>query len=162
MSTAILVLIAAVSTLASATLDVGEQGPRDYTRYNVCDAVPGDAIGRALGATLVSARPTFDKNWSRCTYFVKPAGSDQQRGYVVWLSPADDFETIKPNIDAPISLLTGLGDGAFIFQDKGDGRFKIYVLMRGVQTVEITGETPDAARKVAAAVLAVLGKKPAQ
>ena len=29
-------------------------------------------------------------------------------------------------------------------------------------TVEITGETPDAARKVAAAVLAVLGKKPAQ
>jgi hypothetical protein len=160
LNTAILLPIAAAALLASPSTAVHAQGRRDYTKYNVCDAVPGDAIARALGAKLVSTRPTFDKNWSRCAYFVSPAGSDQQRGYVVWLSPVDDFESIKPIIEEKISPVAGIGDGAFIFQDKGDGRFKMYVLLRGDQTIEVTAETAESARKVAEAVLAVLRKTP--
>jgi hypothetical protein len=56
--------------------------------------------------------------------------------------------------------VAGIGDGAFIFQDKGDGRFKMYVLLRGDQTIEVTAETAESARKVAEAVLAVLRKTP--
>ncbi len=159
MKNAILIPIAAAA-LASAPVQVGAQAPRDYTRYNVCEAVPGDAIARAFGAKLVAARPTFDKKWSRCVYLVTNAGPERQRGYTVWLSPPADFEDMKPYIEEKITPLPGLGDGAYIYRDKGDGRFKIYVLMRGNQTIQTTGETAESARKVAEAALAVLRKKP--
>jgi hypothetical protein len=175
MKTAILVPIAAAALSAyaegpgeaspkhsggGASASVLAQAPRDYATYNVCEAVPGDAIARAVGGKLVTTRPTFDKNWSRCLYMVTTPGSDRQRGYVVWLGPAADFEDMKPHIEEPITPVSGLGDGAYIYRDKGDGRFKIYVLMRGQQTFETTGEASESVRKVAEAVLAVLRNKP--
>lgn len=150
MKTAILIPIAA------AALSARPQAPHDYSKYNVCEAVPGDAIARAVGGKIVTTRPTFDKKWSRCLYMVTTPGSEQQRGYTVWLAPPADFEDMKPYIDEPITPLKGLGDGAYIYRDKGDGRFKIYVLMRDQQTISTTGETAESARKVADAVLAVL------
>jgi len=55
-------------------------------------------------------------------------GSDRPLGYVVYLQPVDDFEALKAYIEAPISLIAGLGDAASGFQDRGDGRDNIYVL----------------------------------
>jgi len=121
--------------------------------------VAGDAIARAMGGKIVTTRPTFDKNWSRCLYMVTTPGSDRQRGYTVWLAPAADFEDMKPYIEEPITP-AGLGDGAYISRDKGDGRFTISVLMRGQQTISTTGETAESARKVTEAVLVVLRNKP--
>ena len=49
-------------------------------------------------------------------------------------------------------------DGAYMFQGKGDGRFKINVLKRGDLMIQATGETAESARKVADAVVAHLWK----
>jgi hypothetical protein len=149
----------AAAACAYVFVDVHAQTPRDYTKYNVCEAVPGDAIARAFSARLVSTRPTFDKKWSRCMYLLTSAEGSQPRGYVVWLSPAADFEEMKQYIEEKVAPVAGLGDGAYLFRDKGDGRFKMYVLMRGDQTIQVSGETAESARKVAETVLAVFRKR---
>jgi hypothetical protein len=154
-----LVVIAAAA-LASASVQV--RPSRDYTQYNVCEVIPADTIRRAVGdVALVSARPTFDKKWSRCAYAFTTGAPNKNQLYTVWLSPAADFEEMKAYIDEKITAVARLGDGAYIYQDRGDGRFKLYVLMRGDQTIQATGDSPDSARKVAEAVLAILRKKPA-
>lgn len=130
---------------------------RDYTKFNVCELMPGDAIARAVGGTLTQSRPTFDKNWSRCTYLVNDA-SGKPKGYVVWVQPAEDFEELKKYNDKPIIPVSGLGDAAYIFQDE-DRRFKINVLKRGDLMLQATGDTPESARMVAATVLAIISKK---
>jgi hypothetical protein len=134
----------------------GAQQPRDYQTFDVCQAVPGETIARALGGKLVQARPFHDKSFGRCTYFVIPQGADKQLGYAVWMSPPQDFEELKKHIEEPRTTLTGLGDGAYMFQDKGDGRFKVYVLKRGDLMFQATAESAESARKVAAAVVARL------
>jgi hypothetical protein len=151
----IAVFTAIAAACAYAFVNAHAQAARDYTKYNVCEAVPGDAIARAFNAKLSGTRPTFDKNWSRCAYFLTSAEGNQPRGYVVWISPVADFEEMKQYIEEKITRVAGLGDGAYIYRDKGDGRFKMYVLLRGVQTIQATGETAESARKVAETVLAV-------
>jgi hypothetical protein len=146
----LLLLLASLGTL---------QPRRDFSTLNVCQLVPGEVIARALGGKLVEARPVADKSVSRCSYFILPAGSDSQRGYVVWMQPPDDFEELKKFISDPITAVTGLGDGAYMFRDRGDGRFKIHVLKRGDLMFEATGDSAESARKVADAVVAQLWKK---
>lgn len=141
------------------TSGTARQPARDYTKFNVCEAVPGEAVARAVGATLVETRPFFDKSFSRCTYIVMPPGSTQRAGYTVWMQPAEDFEELKKYIEEPITPVSGLGDGAYWFKDKGDNRFKIHVLKRGDLMFQATGESAASARKVAEAVVAVLWKK---
>jgi hypothetical protein len=74
------------------------------------------------------------------------------------MQPPEDFEELKKSIEEPRTTLTGLGDGAYMFHDKGDGRFKINVLKRGDLMFQATGETAESARKVADAVVAQLWK----
>jgi hypothetical protein len=158
MTASTLVLAAAVFLAASDQTPARSAGAgrRDYTTFNVCQAVPGEAIARALGGRLVQTRPLYDKSFSRCTYFVVPAGKDAQLGYVVWVQPPEDFEELKKHIEEPRTPLTGLGDGAYMFHDKGDGRFKINVLKRGDLMFQATAESAETARKVADAVIARL------
>jgi hypothetical protein len=133
------------------------QGPaRDFAKLDVCQLVPGESIAKALGGKLVESRPFADKSFSRCTYFIVPAGTDKRLGYAVWLHPAGDFEELRQYIEEPTTPVAGLGDGAYQFQDKGDGRFKINVLKRGDVMFQATAESAEAARKVAAAVAAQL------
>jgi hypothetical protein len=131
--------------------------PRDYTKLDVCRLVPADSIARALGGTVSQARPTFDKTFSRCTYILQLAG--KPAGYVVWLQPAEDFEELKKHIEEPLTAVSGLGDAAYMFHDKGDGRFKINVLKRGDLMFQATGESAASARRVADVVVAELWKK---
>ena len=161
--TASLLVLAAAAFAAASHQPPGypatPQAHRDYATLNVCDVVPGDAIAHALGGTFAEARPFGDKSFSRCTYFIVPSGGSQRMGYVVYLQPAGDFEGLKKYIEDPITPIAGLGDGAYLFHDTGDGRFKIHVLKRGDVMIEASGDSEASARKVAGAVVAVLWKK---
>ena len=152
-------LVAGVSASGSSSPNEGAQGKRDYATLDVCQMIPGTVVAQALGATLSSTRPFMDKTLSRCTYFVTPAGGAKPLGYAVWVQTASYFEDLKPHIDSPITPIAGLGDGAYTFQDKGDGRFKINVLKRGDLMLQVTGESAASARKVADAVVAHLWKR---
>ena len=161
--TAPLLILAAAALTAASHQPHGDratpQARRDYAALNVCEIVPGEAIARALGGTFAEARPFGDKSFSRCTYFVVPSGGGQRKGYVVYIQPAEDFESLKRYIEDPITPIDGLGDGAYMFHDTGDGRFKIHVLKRGDVTIEASGDSEASARQVAGAVVAVLWKK---
>jgi hypothetical protein len=148
-------LIAAIAAFVGPVM-VARQA-RDYTKFNVCEFIPGDAIARAVGARLTQTRPTFDKNWSRCAYYVTDA-TGKPNGYVVWIQPAEDFEELKKHIAQPITPVSGLGDAAYLFQDD-DHRFKLNVLKRGDLMFQATADTQESARKVAATVLAIVSKK---
>ena len=159
------IAVLAVTALLAAASNPTErpaaaQPRRDYATLNVCEAVPGEIIAHAVGGKLTSVRGTTDKSFSRCRYTVAMPGTDAPSGYVVWISPPEDFEDLKTSIEEPRTTLNGLGDGAYIYRDKGDGRFKVYVLKRGDLTFEATAESPESARKVADAVAAHLWKTP--
>jgi hypothetical protein len=148
-------MIAAVAAVGGPVMFARQ--PRDYTKFNVCELIPGEAIARAVGARLTQSRPTFDENWSRCTYLVTDA-SGKPNGYVVWIQPAEDFEELKKYNDKPLSPVSGLGDAAYMFQDD-DRRFKLNVLKRGDLMLQATADTPESARKIADTVLAIVTKK---
>ena len=148
-------LLAAIAAFAVPVMSADQT--RDYTKFNVCEVIPGEAIARAVGAKLNQTRPTFDRNWSRCAYLVTDA-SGKPDGFVVWIQPAADFEELKKYIDKPMTPVSGLGDAAYIFQDD-DRRFKLNVLKRGDLMFQASGGTPESARKVADVVLAIISKK---
>lgn len=148
-------LIAAVAAFAAPVMSASQT--RDYTKFNVCELIPGDVIARSVGARLTQSRPTFDKNWSRCAYNVTDANG-KPNGYVVWIQPAEDFEELKQYIAKPITPVKGLGDAAYVFQDD-DRRFKLNVLKRGDLMFQATADTQESARKVADTVLAIVSRK---
>lgn len=159
MTVAFLLLAAFVTLGRSSDQPSGRppQPARDYTRFDVCQLVPGDAVARAVGATLTQARPFFDAAFSRCTYLI--VGADgKPGGHVVWVQPASDFEELRKVHEKPVTPVNGLGDAAYMFRDE-DGRFKIYVLKRNDLMFQATGDTADSARKVADLVVAILWKK---
>jgi hypothetical protein len=135
------------------------QARRDYSTLDVCQLIPGDVVARALGGKLSGTRGMKDKAFSRCSYTVVPPGSDKQSGYVIWVQPVEDFAALKKYIESPITALTGLGDGAYMFQDNGDKRFKINVLKKGDLMFQATADSAESARKVAEAVFTHLSKK---
>ena len=135
------------------------QPPRDWTTVNVCQIVPGEAVARAVAGTLNETRPFQDKVISRCTYLITLKATGKPAGYIVWMQPETNFEELKKYTESPLTPVPGLGDGAYIFQDKGDGRFKLRVLKRGDLMFEATGDSAESARKVADVVVAQLWKK---
>jgi len=124
MTTSIVVLV--VTALFAATNPAGRpaaaQPRRDYAALDVCEAVPGEIIAHAVGGKLTDVRGTTDKSFSRCRYTVAMPGTDKPSGSVVWISPPEDFEDLKKSIEEPRTTVTGLGDGAYIFRDKGRRR----------------------------------------
>lgn len=156
---AILILTLAV-LVGRLAADAGHTGQarRDLNKVDVCQLVPGEAIARALGGKLVQTRPFNPKDgtFSRCTYFIVPAGSNERAGYSIWVYPAGDFEELKQYSEDKMTPLTGLGDGAYIFRDSGDAFFKLRVLKRGDLSFEAIADTAEKARKVAEAAVASL------
>jgi hypothetical protein len=155
----LLVLAAGLADAGSSgTNSAAAQRARDYATLDVCQIVSGDAIARAVGGKLTGTRSFKDKSFSRCAYFVVLPG-DKQTAYRVWLQPPEDFEDLKKYTDSPFAPVAGLGDGAWMFQDKGDGLFKINVLKRGDVMFQATADSAESARKVADAVVSQLWKK---
>ena len=137
------------------------QARRDLKVLDVCRLVPGDAVAKAVGGALAEARPFFDKDGTlaRCTYVVTlPGSGDTRQAYVIWIYPPADFEELKAFTEGKMTAVPGLGDGAYSFQDPGDGRFKVRVLKRGEVTIEATAVTADGARNVAEAAVAAVSK----
>jgi hypothetical protein len=132
------------------------QPARDFATIDACRVVPGSVVAQALGGTLVKATPFATSTFSRCTYVIAAAGTKAQAGYAVWLQAAADFDELRQYSDRPLTDLTGLGERAYLFHDKGDGRFKINVVKRRDLMFQVTGDTADSARTVAAAVAAHL------
>ena len=162
MIASLLLLAAAAAPPASNQTPERSAGPqpgRDYATLNVCKLVPGDAIARAFGGKLAEVRPFSDKSFSRCVYFIVPPGRDKPLGYVLYIQPPKDFEELKKHIAEPLTTLTGLGDDAYMFRNKGDGRFKIHVLKRGDLMFQANADTAESARKVADAVVTQLWRK---
>ena len=138
------------------------QAARDLGAVDVCRVIPGEAVAAAVGGKLAEARPFTPKppTFTRCTYLVDVPGPEKpvRKGYALWLYPPGDFVELRGFTEGKITDIPGLGDGAYWFQDPGDGRFKIRVLKRGDVTIEATADTADAARKVAGVAVASLAK----
>lgn len=148
-----------IPPVAAASETQAIQKPRDWTTVNVCQLVPGEAVAQAVSGKLTETRPFQDKVISRCTYLITLAATGKPAGYIVWMQPEANFEELKKYTASPLTPVAGLGDGAYIFQDKGDGRFKLRVLKRGDLMFEATGDSAESARKVADVVAAQLWKK---
>jgi hypothetical protein len=138
------------------------QAGRDLKIVDVCRVIPGEAVAAAVGGKLAEVRPFTPKapTFTRCTYLVDVPGGAQatRKGYALWFHPPADFEELRKYTEGKVTDIPGLGDGAYGFQDPGDGRFKIRVLKRGDVTIEATADTADAARKVAGVAIAALAK----
>ncbi len=153
----------ALTVAASAAGPSWAQTRRDLKTMDVCQVVPGDAVASAVGGKLAEARPFTPKppTFTRCTYLVDVPGGAQttRKGYALWFYAPSDFEELRKYTEGKVTDIPGLGDGAYIFQDPGDRRFKIRVLRRGDGTIEATADTADAARQVAGIAVAWLAKR---
>lgn len=154
------VALALGSVLCAGT--AGAQAGRDLKTIDVCRVVPGETVAAAVGGKLAEVRPfnPNDGSMARCTYLVDLPGPEKpvRKGYAIWLFPPGDFVELRGFTESKMTDVSGLGDGAYIFQDSGDGRFKIRFLRKGDVTIEATGDTADAARKVAGVAAASLAK----
>jgi hypothetical protein len=151
----------ALGSVLCAGIALAQVG-RDLESVDVCRVIAGEAVAAAVGGKLVEVRPFTPKppTFTRCTYFVDVPGPQKplRKGYALWLYPPADFVELRGFTEGKITDIAGLGDGAYGFQDPGDGRFKIRVLKRGDVTIEATADTADAARTVAGVALASLAK----
>jgi hypothetical protein len=141
--------------LASAATAGPPKLPADVATADVCTVVPGADVARALGGSLAAARLVRpDGAHARCVYTVALAGPQTgSEAIVLWLHAAGDFEELRRYQDDPVSAVEDLGDAAFIAFHKDEGRFDLFVLLRGVATLEVTGPSAASVRKVAAAAI---------
>jgi len=127
----------------------------DLAHLEVCSRVPGGEVARSVGGTLDEARPFNDPEGAlaRCTYFVKlpAAGGGQPAVFSVEVSAEEDFVEVRPFVEAPIHEVAGLGDGAWGYRDPDSmNRLRLYVLRKGVATIDVSGEDEQQVRTVAA------------
>jgi hypothetical protein len=148
------VLFAAVATAA------GGAGPLDLATLDVCALVPGTDVAGAVGAALQETKRfnSPDGDIARCVYIVAPPddGGPKARAFAVELEPPSSFAEVRPYVDEPTRDVAGLGDGAWISQDPDTGRFRLWVLRRGVATLYLTADDETELRKVAELVLSKL------
>ena len=133
--------------------------PKNVTTADVCAVVPGTLVAQALGAKLIEAklvRP--DGAHARCVYTVTPPGVRSAKAvFILWLHASGDFDDLRAYQDDPVGPVEALGDAAFVSYHRDSERHDLFVLVRGVAAVEVTG--PDAAtvRTVASVAIGRLG-----
>jgi hypothetical protein len=146
--------------LVAASVTGGNAGIPDLSTLDVCVLVPGDEVARAVAATLQETKRfnSPDGDIARCVYIVTPTGNDGSapRAFAVELEPPSNFTEVRPYVDEPTQDIKGLGDGAWASRDPDIGRFRLWVLRRGVATLYLTGDDEDELRKIADLVLSKL------
>ncbi len=146
-----------VATIAAAA---GAPATLDLRTLDVCVLVPGDEVARAVAATLQETKKfnSPDGDIARCVYIVAPLGDDgsQPRAFAVELEPPSNFTEVRPYVDEPTQDIKGLGDGAWVSRDPDTGRFRLWVLRRGVATLYLTGDNENELGEVAELVLSKL------
>jgi hypothetical protein len=148
--------IAMLIAIAAVTLAAGETLPPDPTTSDVCALIPGDRVAEALQARLVETRLVRPGgSYARCVYTVSmgDAANPEPTAVVLWLHNAADFEELRGYQEDPWQPVEGLGDEAFITFHPDDARHDLYVLVRDVATIEVTGEDAHAVRTVASTAL---------
>jgi len=156
MRTLALVAITLVGGLAAAT----GPGTLDLETLDMCALVPGAEVAAAVGGTFGEAKRfnSPDGDIARCVYFVSPTGEAgaQPRVIAVELEPESDFADVRPYVEEPTRDVEGLGDGAWASRDPDTGRYRLWVLRRGVATLYLTAADEADLRKVAELVLSKL------
>jgi hypothetical protein len=142
---AISVAIGLVVATSATAVDL----PKDVTTADVCAVISGAEVARALGGTLTEAllvRPGGDH--ARCRYTVNTEAGEPAV-VIVWLHAAGDFDDLRAVFEDPVTPVEGLGDAAFVAVDPESARHDLFVLLRGVATVEVTGPSAAGVRAVA-------------
>lgn len=155
-------LLAACAVVATSGWAVGAP-PKDFPSSDVCALVPGTEVAAAAGGTLVEAKLVRPGGThARCVYTVAFPGPQGRStaAFVLWLLAPADFADLRRYQEDPIEPLEGLGDEAFTTFHGDSGRHDLFVLIRGLVTIEVTG--PDAASVRSVASAAVRRVRPAE
>jgi hypothetical protein len=130
---------------------------RDVNSMNACTLFPGDAVAKALNATLADPNNAGTGIGPSCTYFLLPSGASSGGGQLYILN------LISPKLYAPsLSALVnaqpvaGLGDQASMGTRVGTTTNDLMVLKSGDIGIETLGDNVDLVRKLAEYVLANL------
>jgi hypothetical protein len=132
--------------------EAGQLPPLDLATVDVCARIPGPMVAEAVGgqrAEILSFRGSGQQH-ARCRYSVTggPSAAKAQV-FVVWLLPAAEFDALRLQQENPATPVANLGDGAYVSTIAGTQRSDLYVLKRGVATLEITGDDRRAVTKIA-------------
>jgi hypothetical protein len=121
---------------------------------NICGTIPGDMVREALSASSVDTKE-FP---GRCRYIVTYAKDHQPptEAIVIYRFAAADFDEFRQVVDEPVQTLSGLGDGAFQHFQAEDRRYSVFVVKRGVATLQLTGESAERLNKLAKLALSRL------
>jgi len=145
--------------IGAAAIAIGTE-PLDLLTLNVCTLVPGTEVAGAVGAVLQETKQynSPDGDIARCVYIVALPGDagSKPRAFAVELEPPSSFAEVRPYVDEPTSDVAGLGDGAWTSRDPDTGRFRLWVLRRGVATLYLTGDDENELGEVAELVLSKL------
>ncbi len=159
--TLVVVVLAALVTVAGCQgfgrsgAQSGQRGagaaakPLDLATVDVCERIPGKQVAEAVGgqsAEVLSFRGS-GQQLPRCRYAV--SGGAQRQVYVLWLLPPAEFDALRLQQQNPVTAVSNLGDGAYVTFIAGSQRTDLYVLKRGVATIEITGDDRAAVTKIA-------------
>jgi hypothetical protein len=122
----------------------------DLATVDVCSRIPGPQVAEAVGgqrADVLSFRASEQQS-PRCRYSVV-GGKGGSQVFIIWLMPPTEFDRLRFRQDNPVTPLSNLGDGAYVTVIGGAQRLDLYLLKRGVATIEITGDDRPAVTKIA-------------
>lgn len=124
-----------------------------FETLNVCGRIPATAVAVAISGRVVDERPINPKGLTaaRCVYGIELAGA--RHAFVVWVSPAGDFEGLRAGSDAVITDVKGVGDEAFATIDSDTKRVQLTARLRGKVTVQVTSDRMDWAQAIAKVAL---------
>jgi len=129
----------------------------DVNSMNACTLFPGEAVAKALNATLADPNNTGTGIGPSCTYLLLPGGASSTGGqlYILNLIPAKLY---APSISALVNAqpVAGLGDQASMGTRVGTMTNDLMVLKTGDIAIEVLGDNVDLVRKLAEYVLANL------
>jgi hypothetical protein len=141
----------AIVATAASTLGL------DVLSMNACTMFPGEAVAKALNATLSDPSNTGKGSGGPdCTYgLLTNEGSGGTQLYFINLIDPDLFElSLGALVDA--KPIEGLGDNAFMGTRVGTKTTEIMVRNAGGVSIDVVGDDADLVRKLAEYVLANL------
>jgi hypothetical protein len=114
--------------------------PKSFESVNVCERIPGSELAGAVGGRLLETRPVNIKDFApaRCVYTIEIKGA--KHGFVVWLSPPDDYAGLRKAADPPLKPISGVGEQAHVTFDKDTKRYQLTAVRAGKVTIQVTGE----------------------
>jgi hypothetical protein len=136
--------VSAPSTAAASS------SPRDLSSMNACTLIPGEAVAKALNATLSDpGNPGTGSGGPDCTYGLIPNGATvgTQLYNIFILSP--DLYDISQNAFVDGQPIAGLGDKAVMGTRAGTTSYDLIALKTGEFAIEVIGNDPGLVQELA-------------